>query len=223
MDLFLPPLSSPRIPSPVPQNRKGLGFTLVELLAVVAVTAMMATLAVPALSSINKTSQMNRAVTGLSLAIEQARAYAMANNTYVRVGLFSSTDESRVTLATITASGGAMADFQTSTRYQPMNRPQQFENVALLEENIPALAEMPSDATDLSTSQLGSFQAVAGGTNTSFDHVIQFGPSGEAVIGTPSQPRWLQLAIASTPESQSGNCAVLQVSGLTGQVRIFRP
>lgn len=65
----------------------GRGFTLVELLVVIAIIAILTFLAVPAIQSIQKSGGFAKAVYDQSDALNLARSYALANNTYVYVGL----------------------------------------------------------------------------------------------------------------------------------------
>jgi prepilin-type N-terminal cleavage/methylation domain-containing protein len=62
-------------------------FTLIELLVVVGVIVIMMTLAIPAFNAIRGGTDFTSEVYDLQGTLEQARAYAMANNTFVLVGI----------------------------------------------------------------------------------------------------------------------------------------
>jgi prepilin-type N-terminal cleavage/methylation domain-containing protein len=62
-------------------------FTLVELLVVVAVIVVMMTLAIPAFNGIRGGTDFATQVYNIDGMIEEARAYAMSNNTFVLVGI----------------------------------------------------------------------------------------------------------------------------------------
>jgi Tfp pilus assembly protein FimT len=68
-------------------TRRRAAFTLVELLVVMAIIILMTALIVPAFTSIRGGSDFGSAAGDISNTMEQARAYAMANNTYVYVGI----------------------------------------------------------------------------------------------------------------------------------------
>jgi len=66
---------------------RGLGFTLIELLVVVAVIVVMTSLAIPAFNAIRGGSDFTSEVYGIAGLLDQARAYATADNTYVLAGI----------------------------------------------------------------------------------------------------------------------------------------
>ncbi len=68
-------------------------FTLIELLAVMAIIVAMTALLLPAFSKINGGNDLTKATYDIASTLDQARAYAMANKTYVFVG-FEEVDES---------------------------------------------------------------------------------------------------------------------------------
>ena len=69
------------------------GFTLFELLIVIGVVAILLVLIGPALTTITVGTNVSSAIYGIKEVLENARAYAKANHTYVFVG-FSEVDSS---------------------------------------------------------------------------------------------------------------------------------
>jgi len=63
-------------------------FTLIELLAVIAITAALMLLLAPAFTSLKSAGDITSAAYTIKGVLEQARTYAMANNTYTWVGFY---------------------------------------------------------------------------------------------------------------------------------------
>jgi prepilin-type N-terminal cleavage/methylation domain-containing protein len=63
-------------------------FTLIELLAVVALISILLVLVGPAFTNIKRGNDITRAVYTISGLLEQARSYAKANHTYAWVGFY---------------------------------------------------------------------------------------------------------------------------------------
>jgi len=96
------------------------GFTLIELLVVVGIMVMMAALLSPAITSLRGSGDETKATFDISGAIQVARTYAVANNTYTWIGFFeedgsrySTTPASggvgRIVLATVASKDGTVA------------------------------------------------------------------------------------------------------------------
>jgi len=88
-------------------NSKGPGaFTLVELITVMAVIVVMMSFLVPAFTGIQGGRDATKAAYDVAGALEQARTYAMANNTYVWVGFFEEDGSQLSTSPAATAGTG---------------------------------------------------------------------------------------------------------------------
>jgi len=69
--------------------RSGQGaFTLVELLTVLAISVLLVSLAAPALGGLSKSNDVDASANRIAGAINEARAYAIANSTYTWVGFY---------------------------------------------------------------------------------------------------------------------------------------
>jgi prepilin-type N-terminal cleavage/methylation domain-containing protein len=63
-------------------------FSLIELLVVMAIALILGAIAVTSISSVSTSGNLTAAADTISGTIEQARSYAMANNTYTWLGFF---------------------------------------------------------------------------------------------------------------------------------------
>ena len=73
-------------PRPVFSHQRG--FTLLELLVVIAIVLLLSVLVVPVMNSMSGSGNLGGRVYEVSGILERARAYAMANNSYVWVGFY---------------------------------------------------------------------------------------------------------------------------------------
>jgi type II secretory pathway pseudopilin PulG len=64
------------------------GFTTIELLVVIGIMALLMVLVAPAFNNLKGANDVTSAAYTIKGALEQARTYAMANNTYTWVGFF---------------------------------------------------------------------------------------------------------------------------------------
>ncbi len=64
------------------------GFSLVELLAVLAIMSVLTAMSLPIMNSIKDSQNVSLATTSVSSALQRARTYAMAHDTYVWVGFY---------------------------------------------------------------------------------------------------------------------------------------
>ena len=69
-------------------NRQAAAFTLIELMVVVGIMTIALVLLAPAVTSMRTAGNFTDGVNAIASAVQQARAYAMANNTYTWVGFY---------------------------------------------------------------------------------------------------------------------------------------
>lgn len=207
--------SSPSFP--VCQN----GFSLVELLVVISLIAVLSAGTIPALNGIKGGQSLTKAAYDVAGLLEQARAAAMARNTYVYVGLAEADDSTsavqlkpdggRVVMALMASktgvrplalSGMAAADLV------PMQNLQKFDNVKL--DPLGADGNMGSrksgsEVVNLSEGSGGfaSFScSTPGGNSVTFDKVIEFDPSGAArFTRKDSIDGWIEIPLKSARSS----------------------
>jgi prepilin-type N-terminal cleavage/methylation domain-containing protein len=227
------------------------GFSLVELLVVMGIIVLMAALVIPAMNTIKGGSDLTKSASDLSDLIQQARAYAMGNNTYVYLGIkevdqmaggytdgkgqvISAIVASKTGLRPSTLSPLAPADIQAISRLQ------RFDNTHIDDgtpDNSGNMARPTPSATLSGQNQNNlpiSFTWPLGGSGstTTFSKVIEFDPQGVARFqqgsNTNNIQNWIEIPLQPSKGSagvaaNEKNAAVLQVDGITGNVRTFRP
>lgn len=82
-----PPSLTSRAPAAKLRERSG-AFTLIELLVVMAIIAILLVLMAPAFTTLKNAGDVTSAAYSIKGVLDQARTYAMANNTYTWVGFF---------------------------------------------------------------------------------------------------------------------------------------
>jgi prepilin-type N-terminal cleavage/methylation domain-containing protein len=227
------------------------GFSLIELLVVLAVMSIMATLAAPVLKSLMVAGKLSLATSGVSSVLTQARSYAMAKNTYVYVGIqevdgvqpSSSNGIGDLAVAVVASLDGARPYTSTSGSLATsditlIEKPQLFSGVHLTSSaslsNGAIMTSRPSASVDLSGATAATtFQwPLSGPSKYSFTKVIEFDPQGVARVQanaqySPSIQSYLEVPLVpANGDAVSSNIsdqAAVQVDGVTGAVTIYRP
>jgi prepilin-type N-terminal cleavage/methylation domain-containing protein len=109
----------------LPKQCARFAFTLIELLVVIVIIAVLMVLLTPAFTNRKSADDLTSAAYTISGVLEQARAYAMGNNTYVWAGFYEE-DSSRSSTSPGTAGIGrvvvsVVASRDGSTIYDPNN------------------------------------------------------------------------------------------------------
>jgi prepilin-type N-terminal cleavage/methylation domain-containing protein len=206
------------------QTSRSKAFTLIELLTVMAIIGVLTAITVPALSSIGKAASTNQTINEISFVLDRARAYAMANDTYVWVGFAQNDNTQKLTVGAVAGLTGQVSDLNSNTTYLPIDKLQTFNWVSLTAVN--GLSGMASDGDEISTSQVGTFSQTGGSGTTTFTTLLQFDPQGAATIDkSPGSSHYIQIGLRPVRAGNvtDPNVAVLQVAALTGDVQIFRP
>ena len=254
----------------------GTAFSLVELLMVIAIIVLMMVLMIPAINSIKSGGDLTKAAYDIAGVLDNARAYAMANNTFVYVGIAevdSSLDPSasrqtitsdpavggRVVMAMVASRDGTRGyDITSSSLLSPawtnysnganlvaVGKLQRFENVHL----APSFATLPNSGglsrptVSSGNYQLGNStcasvtpfdwplgQAFSAG-QYSFSKVINYDPQGVPRIQTAGNTdnivQYMEIGLlparGKTVSSNVANAAAVQINGITGGTRVFRP
>src|SRR5207249_7955269 len=72
----------------LPKPRERFAFTLLEIMVVLGIIAILMVLIAPAFTSIKTGNNVTSAANTIKGVLDQARTYAMANNTYTWVGFY---------------------------------------------------------------------------------------------------------------------------------------
>jgi prepilin-type N-terminal cleavage/methylation domain-containing protein len=80
-------LSLPVGERPLPSAKGHRAFTLIELLVVMGIMVVLIAITGPVITSLKSSGDVTKTIYDLAGILEQSRAYAMSNNTYVYVGL----------------------------------------------------------------------------------------------------------------------------------------
>ena len=255
------PCQLPALPRPAPARSSApqtAAFSLVELLVVVAIMAILSSLLLVSVSGTKSSRDLANAAYSIQGSLEQARTYAMAENTYTWVGFFEENPASpgpagtgQVVIAIVASSSGSNLVTGTNAPQLPSSgliqvaKLTKIPNVHL--DVVPSAAvTRPTIATvsPADTYQLGSpdfpnpaspnswqflyplTAASAGAAQYTFTQIIQFSPQGDATrIGdTPTTLMEVGLQPSHGNTVSAGtNFAVLQVTGIGGQVLTYRP
>ena len=203
--------------SPRPDIRGA--FSLIELLIVIAIITVLAALALPAFNSIRNASGLTKTASDIAGILEQARAYAMAQNTYVWVGFQTNQANGTDTLivGVISSKTGSS---NPSNNVVQLGKITRFENVQLVP-NLPANSgSRPAANVQLVDATNFAF------TNWANTQVIRWDSRGEARISASQLSRIIEIGLqgsAGGAVRNASNNAAVQLGGLSGAVIVYRP
>ncbi len=223
------------------------GFSLVELLGVIAVIGVLMLLAVPAITSLNRAGQMGNAVDEVASLIELARTEAMARNTYVWVGfanLGPNSTGNTSGLDTVAAAAFASPDGTATSSLAPISLTKTLRAPGLrLVDGSWTSSELSSDLktkltaekytegtrtpapvplADNPTNRTGLTQ-----NGITFNKTLTITPQGQMMLkpqptGTDGFNFVISLGLQRRPVSASPDDAALWLYGGSGQIRTFR-
>lgn len=221
-------------------------FTLIELLVVISLIATLSILIGPAMSALRGASGLSKSIEDVRGVLEQARAHAMAKNTYTYVG-FAEVDELAATSSAPTRSsapvrqGGTVvagvAASRTGTRVNAtsittneitlVSRLFKLPGVVITD-TPPAIGGLTNRKTDSVVPLVDSSTCGLewpGKDGVKLTKVIEFDPQGVARLSGGSNSQiagYIEIALKQAHGGQA-NLAAIQVDGISGAVRVYRP
>jgi prepilin-type N-terminal cleavage/methylation domain-containing protein len=242
----------PAISSLLPRDRSS-GFTLVELLIVIGIMGLLFAMAGPALSALKGAGDIGKASGDIQGILEQARSYAMANNTYVYVGIqeqdginpTAAAGVGQVALG-IVASVNGLRPYSNSpatpsalsvSNITPVGKVKYFVNLHLTNASTAGTnGNMNRQVAEIdmgtNTNSVTTFQIPTSGTaKYSFKRVVEFDPQGIAryqsnAANLNSVINYLEIPLMTARGNKAitnPNTAAIQIDGITGAVRLYRP
>jgi prepilin-type N-terminal cleavage/methylation domain-containing protein len=220
------------------QSRKG--FSLIELLTVITITIILTSLCIPELSGLVRASRIDEAVTNCTSALERARQYAVANNTYTWVAFYQDTTDptgNKVYLATLASTDGTdptngftVAGPVPASDYILVSKITAFPQMAIEKAGANSWSGLPTitPAPSSLASNVVSFNlnVPPKGAVETFNQVLQFSPAGEARISS-GIVSLIEMGLSPVRGANNAldtkNVAVIRLAGTTGQATLYRP
>ena len=236
-----------------PRLKSRSAFTLVEVLTVIAIITILTAATSVSIAGIGSAGALNKQSSDLSDTLAQARAYAMANDTYVYVGLeeldatqTTSSGVGRVVVAVVAATGGTRPYGTTpgplpTAAIIPIARLQVFDNLHITNDASLTSGAMSARLPATTTGFIDLSQAIstvtfqwplAGTPQYLFTKVVEFNSQGVARIQSQNTldstvPSCIELPLLPTHGTSlplvPSNEVAIQVDGMTGVARTYRP
>jgi len=166
-----------------PLRERNRAFTLLELLVVTGIIALLMALLAPAFTTLKSASDVTNGAYTIKGALDQARTYAMANNTYTWVGFFEE-DASQPSTSPATGGTGRLALSIVGSKDGTMIYTAPLTSLVTL---APANLVQVGKVAKIDNIHLKSWAAGSGGQSGTFDTRPGFS-STAAQIGDATPP-----------------------------------
>jgi prepilin-type N-terminal cleavage/methylation domain-containing protein len=239
--------SRQRVRSAVKQN----AFTLIEMIVVIGIIAILMVLVVPAFTTLKSAGDVTSAAYTIKGVLEQARTYAMTNNTYTWVGFAGSvgplvTATGQVSIAVIASNDGTPLGSSSSTASPfvigtgtgtavPVGKLIQVQNTHIGNTGTPTNDGTEFESRPAFIGSAGLYRISSAGNSlhsftvqqTTFNRWIQFSPRGEALVngGSTNIARYAEVGVLpahGTVLANTPNIAAIEIGGLEGSIKIYR-
>lgn len=227
-----------------PLRWKCVAFSLTELLVVICIIALLAASSMPAITALGRGSQVTHAASTLAGLLEQAREYAVAQNTYVWVGFYQDTSSINMSIVAVASKDGTNLTESTpdlgvvpNASVDLIYRVQTFKQVQLKEPGDAELTAcfaqplMPatSPVNALGKDNMVISVKVPGSASASpirFTRVVQFTPTGSVRNNSTSAINLVEFGLqpkVAAQDKNSRNVVVMRINGFTGLTQVYRP
>ncbi len=202
----------------IPLSRRRWGFTLVELLCVLAIIAVLAALAAPAISHTLRATNLTSTGQAVVDEFNLARQTAVSKNTMVEVRLYKVPGDDAPSSSSPTTYRGMQSFLVGGESAIPLGRPTMFPAPVLMSSGS---SESSFLASTNHTEQSSALKLPGYGTNYLY-RAFRFAPSGSADL--QGSENFLTLVLQhDKPLDQGANFFTVQVNPINGSVRFFRP
>lgn len=211
------------------------GFSLVEMLTVLAIVGILSAISVPAIQSINQGSDAANATIKLTTFLDQARQYATANNTYVYISVLSDTSTNDVRVAAVASKDGTdvASTLSLGNNADLLSRVLVLKGMTTANKDAVSITTIPRPnpvdsvaVIDEATGAPATVTIGSGANQKTYPVSFWFGPQGTA-SSNAVPPTRLEMAIVPESKTQNGSfdsnwASVIQISGLTGTIQVYR-
>lgn len=214
---------------PITERTPRLGFSLLELLIVVAIVALLAVGTIPALRSILQARGASNAAYQVAAAVELARSEAIARRTFVWLALQTQTNSGNTDLRLGLFYSKDGTTNHSSTNVAPLARPLLLERSDMVSfSSATSFVTNNPAPEDLSGAASGA-TFTSGNVTFSSGRTITFTPLGEA--STTATPAWsntfsprIAIALQQTTGTtrQTNDTLAVLVDGSVGLPTIYR-
>ncbi len=226
------------------QRERASAFTLLELLIVIGIIALLMVLLVPAFTNIKSGGDVTSAAYTIKGALDTARTYAKANNTYTWVGFAGSigtTVTGQVQVAIVASKDGTDLGTGVNIVGPPsditagvtlVGKLLRIDNIDIGDTGVPTndgteFGNRPSVDPAYTVSASGDTDYPFTAQQVTFNRWIRFSPRGEAIVkgGATQTARYAEVGVLptyGTTLAATPNIAAIQISGFGGNVTIYR-